>query len=246
MPAENAAVPPDLGRMLREAGPEELVGLVRARRAELVPAAVAQALRNPWAGPEVVELVLAEPRWLASYEVKRELAWQRGCPEAVVMRFLPALAWRDLLELGLDVSVRPPVRAAADRLMVERLASLSEGEKMSIARRASPNVLARLRHDPSLRVIGALLENPRLSEGLLAPLVYHPNTRPQVLALVAANPRWGVRYELKVGIAKNAATPLETALRILPSLKKEDLRAVLSGERIAAPVRRRARLLLGT
>lgn len=246
MPPESSALPPDLARVLREAGPDELLSLLRLHRAELTPAAVAQALRNPFAGPEAVDLVIGEQRWLSSYEVRRELAGLRSCPEAVAMRFLPALAWRDLLELGLDVRVRPPVRAAADRYVTERLVSLSEGEKMSIARRASTGVLARLRHDPSVRVISALLENPRLSEGLLAPLVYHPNTRPQVLALVAANPRWGVRYDLKVGIAKNAATPIETALRILPSLKKEDLRAVLAGERVSPIVRRRARLLLGT
>lgn len=242
MPAVSAQ---DLPRRLREAGPDELLHLVRQHLPELGASAVRQALANPYAGREVVEILAAERRLLSAYEVRRALAGHPQTPQVTALRFIPGLYWRDLVELGLDVRVRPAVRRSADRYLVERLPSLATGEKMTIARRAGHGVLMRLRHDPDRRVIRALLENPRLTEGLLSPLVRSTSTPPAVLTLVAESPRWGVRYDVRVGLVRNPRTPVETALRQLPHLKKIDLEAVASLPALPAPVRRRARLLLG-
>lgn len=235
----------DLARRLREAGPEELLPLLRRHLDELSAAAARHALANPYAGREVVETLAAQRRLLSAYEVRRALACHPRAPQATALRFIPGLYWRDLIELGLDVRVPPAVRRSADRYLTERLPSLAVGEKMTIARRAGRGVLMRLRHDPDRRVIRAMLENPRLTEGLLSPLVRSTSAPPTVLALVAESPRWGVRYDVRVGLARNPRTPVETALRLLPHLKKPDLASVAAASLLGAAVRRRARLLLG-
>jgi hypothetical protein len=94
-------------------------------------------------------------------------------------------------------------------------------------------------------VIAALLENPRLTEGLLMPLIHRDDARPDVLRVIAESPRWSSRYPLRVALARNPRTPVGTALRLLPALKKVDLRAVAASPRVASPVRRRAQLLAG-
>ena len=63
----------------------------------------------------------------------------------------------------------------------------------AIARGASPAVLAALRHDPTPRVVAALLENPRLTEATLLPLLASEQSSPQALAVVAGNPKWSSR-----------------------------------------------------
>jgi hypothetical protein len=242
----HAATPlEDLPRQLREADAEELLRLVGQHAQQLEVAAVRQALANPFAGREVIVLVAAQQRLLCSYEVRRELARHAAAPEAIALRFLSGLYWRDLVELGLDVRVRPVIRRGADLYLNQRLPSLAVGERMAVARRAGHGVLARLRHDPNPRVIAALLENPRLTEGMLAPLVRRSSTPPAILELVAENPRWGVRYPVRVGLARNPSTPQTTALGLLPSLKKGDQRAVAADRRLSPAVRRRARLLAG-
>ncbi len=230
---------------LREAAGEELLELVRAALPELDASHLRQLFRNPFVGAEELRLLANERRLLAIHEVRTGLASHPRSPTVLALRFVPGLHWRELLELGLDVRVHPTVRAAGDRYLAERLPALAEGEKTSIARRAGQPVLARLRHDPSRRVIAALLENPRLTEGVLFPLLSSEATLPAILALVAANPRWGSRYEVRLALAKNSASPLEVALRLLPMLKKVDLKAVASLPRVSSLVRRRARLLLG-
>ncbi|HSL83875.1 MAG TPA: hypothetical protein VLF66_13960 [Thermoanaerobaculia bacterium] len=161
------------------------------------------------------------------------------------LRIVTTLFWRELMEVGLDTRVRPTVRRAADRQLLARLPGLAVGEKVAIGRRASARVLERLRHDPSPRVVRSVLENPRTTEGLLLPLVSHELARPEALEEVARSRRWGARYEVRVALCHNPRTPAATALRLLPHLRKKDLRRLLREVRVPAVVRRRAEVLLG-
>jgi hypothetical protein len=235
----------ELERRLRDAETEELHGLLRRHAPELdVPAALG-ALRNPFIGREGIELVAGQGRLLASYELKRQIALHPRSPEPLALRFVASLFWRDLMELGLETRVRPTVRRAADRRLVGRLSGLAAGEKVAIARRASPRVLGRLRRDPAPRVIAALLENPRLTEGVLLPLAASEEAPPGVLEVLARNRRWGARYEIRLALCTNAKTPVQVVLPILPMLRKRDLQTVARTARLPMAVRRRARVLLG-
>jgi hypothetical protein len=235
----------DVERRLLEAGTEELLALVRELGGELSPAAARQALRNPYVSAEVIAEVAAQPRLVSYYEVRRDLARCRVTPEPLALQLVAGLYWADLLAIGLDARLHPRLRRAADQFLLARLPGMSVGEKVALARRANPAVLAVLRHDPTPRVIAALLDNPRLTEGTLAPVVAAERTPAPVLELIAADRRWGVRYPVRLALARNPATAPATALRQLAALRKPDLRAVASDPRLAEPLRRRARLLLG-
>jgi hypothetical protein len=242
-----ASTPPDPELMLRlrEADGEALLALVREGLAELPVAAVRQALRNPFASEELTRLIGSQQRLIRIYEVRRELARHRRSPPALAQRFIPGLFWRDLVTIGLDMQVSPRVRRSAERFLIERLPGLAVGERVTIARRASPAALSHLRRDPSRQVIAALLENPRLTEGVLVPMAASESTLPSVLELVASHRRWGNRYGVRQAISRNPRTPLATALRLLPLLKKPDLKAVAAQHSLPTAVRQRARLLLG-
>jgi hypothetical protein len=245
-PEDNPAeAEPELERRLREAGSEELLALLRDHAGTLTAPAALQALRNPFCAVEAIEIVAAQARLLSFYELRRELAIHPRSPETLAMRFVPGLWWRDLVALGLDARLRPTLRRAADVRLAARLPELAVGERVSLARRAGPGVISHLRSDSSPQVIAALLDNPRLTEGVLAPLLHGGSTSPAILELIAADRRWGVRYPLRVALARNPRTPVETVLRILTVLRKPDQKAVASDPRLLEAVRRRARLLLG-
>lgn len=232
-------------RRLREGTSEELLSLIAAHAETLDVPAVCQALANPFANREVVERIASLGRLRQAQEVRRALVCHPAAPEVLALQLLPSLFWRDLAEISISVRLRPPLRVAAERALAERLPGLAEGEKMNLARRVAGATLSRLLLDPSRRVVAAALENPRLTEGLLYPLVRRETTLPVILGLIAENTRWGARYDLRVGLAQNPATPIETALRLLPGLKRSDLRIVAQAPRVPAPVRQRARLLCG-
>lgn len=235
---------PSIVHRMREAGSEELLALVREHASRLDPPAVRIVLRSSFVTAEVIE-VLAQPRLLSFYEVRRDLSFHPRTPQVLAQQLVPGLWWRDLAALGGDTRLHPRLRRTADQYLAARLPELAMGEKISIARRAGPGLLAHLRHDPSPRVIGALLDNPRLTEDILAPVVHGAGTPGPVLALIAADRRWGARYGLQVAICRNPATPLATGLKLLPLLRKTELKAVAADPRLSAAVRQRARVLLG-
>lgn len=248
LPGDEGDAPPlatETARRWREAGTEELLALLAAEIGRIEAPEVRQLLRNPYATAEVVARLGEEVRLHSYYEVRRDLAGHPLAAEALALRFVPGLYWRDLMLLGLDTRLSPRRRRAADQYLAARLPQLATGEKISLARRASPTLLAQLRHDPSARVIGALLDNPRLTEGVLAPLVHSERAAGPILQQIAADRRWGVRPAIRAALAKNPRTPQETALGLLPQLSKVDLRGVATAPRVPEAVARRARLLLG-
>lgn len=230
---------------LRECGEQEMIEVIESELADLDTEVVRTALRNPHVPRRVIELVLGERRLLSSHEVQRELAQHPKTPEPKVLNLVPGLYWRDLVELGASTRIRPRIRQAADRRLAERLSSLGIGERVAIARRAGPGIIARLLYDPDLRVIGALLDNPRLTEGLLAPVIHGDAARPEVLSRIARHRKWGSRYAIRSGIARSPRAQVATALELLVYLNKSDLREVRADGRLVPAVRRKAGVLLG-
>lgn len=235
----------NLGRRLREADAEELFALLRSHASAIEPAEARQALRNPFLDSEAIEILAAERRLLVANEVRSLLARHPRTPEALALRLVTSLFWRDLLEIGLDTQVRPTVRRAADHALLARIPGLASGEKIAIARRGSTRMLQRLRHDPSPMVIRALLTNPRLTEGVVLPMVMSDEASSATLQAVARDRRWGNRHEVRLALCRNPRTPPAAALSLLPSLRKMELRELCRENRVPSTVRRRARVLLG-
>lgn len=235
----------ELGVRLRQADEAGLVDLVERNLGRLSPNEALQALRNPFAKEEVIRLLLQQRDLQNAYEVRRQIAGHPQAPQVDALRLIGTLYWRDLMKIGGDSRVRPVVRRAADLRLAERMPGLAVGEKAAIARRGGPGVIAVLRNDPNTRVVKALLENPRLTEGQLMPLLTSDRARPQILELVARDRRWGVRYAIKVPICRNLRAPVQLTLSMLPSLKKVDLSAIASDPRLPQVVKRRASTLLG-
>lgn len=242
-------VPPraseELERRVRDADARELVNLLIEHRDELDVPTLRQALRNPFVTEEAIEIMLELRSLLGSYELRRDLTLHPRTPEIAALRFVPGLFWRDLMRLGSDMRVRPKVRQAADRHLGNRLPGLTLGERISLARIAGMGVLSQLRYDPEPRVFASLLQNPRLTEGLLLPLLNAEGTRPEILLQVARSHRWGNRYAVRLALVRHPRTPSAQAISLLSTLKKADLRALAKERRLRPPIRRRVQLLLG-
>ncbi|MEM9405883.1 MAG: hypothetical protein AAGA81_07600 [Acidobacteriota bacterium] len=242
---ESRELPPDLLQRLRDAGPKELHELLDSYGDALDAPSALHVLRNPHCDRQVTELLLDRNHLLRVYEVRRDLVLHRNTPEVQAVRQVPSLFWRDLARAASDVRVRPRIRRAAEQTLGQRLPGLSLGEKVSLARVASGLLLSQLRWDPHPKVLEALLDNPRLTEGTLVPLVAKESTSGRVLTLIARNRKWGSRYEIKRSLCRNPRTPPALALALLPSLKRNDIRAVALKPGIVEAVRRKARELVG-
>lgn len=230
---------------LREASAAALEEWLEEHLSEVDVPSLRQIFRNPYVTSEILSSLVGEQRLASQYEVRKGLAEHPRTPQIHALRLVPTLFWRDIMELSLRPSVPPVVRRAGERQLITRLSGLAVGERMAIGRRAGHAVLQHLRFDGDRRVIGALLQNPRMTQGVLLPMVSHETTPPEILRLVAENRRWGVMYPIRLALVKNPRTPPVVAVSLVPRLKRMDLRAISRDRRIHAAVRRRAKELLG-
>jgi hypothetical protein len=78
-------------------------------------------------------------------------------------------------------------------------------------------------HDPSSKVILALLENRDLTEEHILIVANRKNLSPEVLNSINKDVRWSESYPVRLALAKNPKTPLFTALSIARFLRLFDL-----------------------
>ena len=123
-------------------------------------------------------------------------------------------------------------------------ASESVGERCSAARGRDRFKIDRLLHDRDHRVIRVLLENPILVERDVVKIAAMRPTRPDVLRLVAKHRKWASRYSVRKAIGSNPHTPLSISRRLLPSLLKQDLKAIAQAGSIPDEIRELARQLM--
>lgn len=115
-------------------------------------------------------------------------------------------------------------RAVGDDRQDNPHLDLSAGERTAAARRQDRMVLDRLLHDRDPRVIGALLDNPRITEADVVRIAAMRPTNPAVLERIANHSRWAHRHRIRKALAFNPCTPAPLARQILPVLLVQDLR----------------------
>lgn len=235
---------PDLRQRLRRATGAELLRLVVDHGHRLGLPEVRQLLANVHVTAEAIDELLANRKLLAVYEVGVAIARHPRTPEHQAMRLIPSLRWRDLLEIAVDSRIRAGSRRAAERYLRERLPRLTPGEKIALARRAPAGLAPLLGTEANLRVLEALLGNPRLTEQAVVAIVGDPRASPRHLDLLARDPRWGPRYAVRAALCRNPRAPFRVLFELLPTSTRADLEAVIDQVEHANLVRERARDLL--
>lgn len=144
--------------------------------------------------------------------------------------------------------VRPKPKAGLKREFLPELNQLANemtlGERRALAMTPDANVIERLLFDPDPMVIRQLLQNPRLTQTMVVRITAHRPNNPLVLAEVYGAAKWIVHYDIKVALVRNPYTPPQTSLRLLASLRAQDLRAISQDSTLVPEIRQTARELL--
>ncbi len=213
---------------------------------EAGPSQALQALANPFIDQEEIARLLNESRLLTDAALREALVRHPRTPRTAALGMIHSLYWRQLVSIGRDTRVHPAVRRAADNAVRSRLPGLASGERVAIARYAGGGLLRIIAADPDPRVIGALLDNPRLSERDLTPVLTEGRGQAEALQRIASHQRWVTRPSVRRALCLNSRTPVGTVLALLPTLNKGDLGAVRAARHLSSRVRQRAAVLLGT
>lgn len=94
--------------------------------------------------PEVLDLLSKNASVIKSRKAKLAILGHPKTPRYVSVVLLRQLFPFDLMKVGLMPAVAGDIKAAADELLIKRLETVSVGEKIALARRASGRVVGAL------------------------------------------------------------------------------------------------------
>jgi hypothetical protein len=203
---------------------------------------LARVLRRPACPGEVVERLATGARLPTSTRVLQLAARHPRCPQQFAWNILPRLGWHDLIEVARDPRARPAVRRQSERKLLERIASLTLGERTALARVAPRAVMAPLLAGGDPRCVAALLDNPQFTETEALRLLA-ANPDPACALVVLRHPTWGRRPEVAGAAVRAGAVPLGVALGVLPTLPIAQLQALAASPTAPAALRDAARAL---
>jgi hypothetical protein len=182
-----------------------------------------KVLNRPDLPADELEAVLEDRGARKYHSVRCALAAHRRTPRHEALSLVGTLYWKDLARLSADARVHPEVRRAADRDLTRRLPEMALSERVDLARSAGRGILLRLRFDPEVRVLQAVLDNRFATEMDLVQVAARVETPPAVLEAIAAHPRWGLRPALRSALVRNPSLPRAVALSLLPRASASDL-----------------------
>jgi hypothetical protein len=167
-------------------------------------------------------------------KVRLALICHPRTPRHVSLPMIRHLYTFDLMNVALAAVTPADVKRVADEALVTRVPTISSGERLTLARRASAAVAAALLSDKEPRVMKTALDNPRLTEAAIVKAV---NTRTVTEAMIQAvchHPKWSLRHEVQLALLRNEKTPLARALQFAQRLAAAQLREVLQQSRLPA------------
>jgi hypothetical protein len=214
---------------LAEALDEQVLAAV-LRRAVPIAFLEEVASARPWSErPRVLARVVQNPR----------------APRTLALRLVSALYWHDLAEVAASSRLPAAVRSRAESLLRDGLPDMRLGDRVTLARLATPALLPGLLADAERKVIESALLNPRLREDDLVSALRRDDLAPALVEAVAASPRWASNYATRLALVLQPRTPLAIALQQISSLVPRDLRRV-AGETGLRPLVQAAALAVLT
>jgi len=200
------------------------------------------ALKSHDLPAEEVEQIGKNAALMKSRKVRLAVAAHPHAPRRLTLRLVRELYTFDLMQFSLLPAVPADLKRVAEQQLVARLASITLGERLSLARRSSSLVAAALLLDKESPVWQAALENPRLTEAAVVRALQHMNASAAFVEAVCRHAKWSLRYEIRLALLRNPHTPLaravEFARRLPPALLRDILHTSRLPEKVKAYLRK--------
>jgi len=188
---------------------------------------------------EILEQLSKNSGVIKSRKLKLAIVRHPKTPRYVSMSMVRQLFTFDLMQVALTPMVPGDVRIAAEEALMNRLETISSGEKLSLARRASGRVAGSLLADAEPCVMHAALENARLTEALVIRALMSPPASAAFVRAVCDHSKWSLRHEIRVALLRNEKTPLWRAVEFARTLPAALVREILQSSRLPANIKSR-------
>ena len=173
---------------------------------------------------ELLESLYIDKKWRDSYRIKLVLCKNPKTPQSISLTNLKYLRIFDLADLTRNQQVPMNVRMEAEAQIGEKILSMPLGIKMTLAKRASGNILMRLLKDGMREVVSVCLDSALMTEGILCRVINVKKIASHVVLQIASHPKWSRRHDVQWSLIRNNNAPLSRVAPFLKHMKTTELR----------------------
>ncbi len=167
-----------------------------------------------------------------SYPQRLALLKNPKTPVHLSLQHIKFLHLFDLVSLCLQPVIPQEVKQAAEERIVAQIPKMPIGQRITLARRGPPRILAQLLLGENLQIIQAGLDNPYLTENILSQSLNRNDCPQKVVDSVATHKKWSTRYELRLALLRQSRLSMSHALKFIPDLKSTDLKELAYDSRV--------------
>jgi hypothetical protein len=186
---------------------------------------------------DTVEQITRNSTLMKSRKVRLALASHPRTPRRITLRLIRELYTFELMRFALMPTAAADLRRVADELLLSRLASITLGERIALARRSSELVAGALLLDKEPPVWQAALDNARLTESAVVKALQRGSATAALVGAVCHHAKWSVRPEVHIALLRNQHTPLAKALELARRLPPAQLRDILHASRLPEKIK---------
>jgi hypothetical protein len=186
---------------------------------------------------EALERLSKNSAAMKSRKVKLALVEHPKTPRHVSLPMVRHLFTFDLMRIALTPAIPADVKTAADEALCNRAETISSGERLTLAHRASGRVAAELLSDAEPRVVHSALENSRLTEAHVVKAIMRTDARAVLVHAVCQHSKWSLRREIRIALLRNQHTPMARAIDFARSLPASVVKDILHGSHLPANIK---------
>lgn len=129
------------------------------------------------------------------------------------------------------------VKLAIEKTIVNRLETVTAGERLTLAKQGSTRIAAALLLDSDPRVMHAALENPRLTEVCVVRAALRADAPAALINAVCGHARWSLKREVQIALLRNEHTPFARALQFARQMPRPQLAELLRGQQVPSRIK---------
>ncbi len=176
---------------------------------------------------EVLEHVAKNHAVTKHRKVLLAVVSHRRTPRHVALPLVKQLFTVEMMHIVLTPGVAADLKIQLEESLIQRLESMSAGERLTLAKRGSTRVAGALLSDNDNHVREAALQNPRMTEDWIVKALMRDDTPAGLVLAICHDCKWSLRRDVQVALLRNQHTPLASAIAISDRLPTPVLRDVL-------------------
>jgi len=186
---------------------------------------------------DVIEELSKNRSLLRQRKVKIALASHPQAPRHVSVPLIRQFYTFDLMKVALSPVVAADLKRIADETLIARLKTVTQGERLTLARQASGRMAGVLLLDLEERILRAALENARLTEALVVQAVLRPEASGALIQAVSQHAKWSYRRDVQIALLRTEFLSLAQALVFARAIPPVKLREIVHSSRLPEKIK---------